>query len=62
MLYDWEPLTIGNHATNFAGLRHCGRGDNMMSICHVISKDNMFKGLPDFIGKTPYNSLPYQVQ
>ena len=24
-----------------------------MSICHVISKDNMFKGLPDFIGKTP---------
>ena len=27
---------------NFDGFRNCGRGDNMFSICHVISKDHIF--------------------
>ena len=25
--------------------------DKIISICHVSSKDHMFKGLPDFIGE-----------
>ena len=52
-LYDWEPLTLGLYANNFGGFRYCGRGDKMILICHVSSKDHMFKGLLDFIGEIP---------
>ena len=53
-LYDWESFTVSHHAANFGGFRHCGRGDEKLSICHVISKDHVFQGLSDFIGRSPY--------
>ena len=42
-LYGWEPLTVSHHADNFDGFNHCGSGDNVFLICHVISKDHVFK-------------------
>ena len=47
------PLTLGYYAANFGGFRHCGRGDKMLLISHVISNDHMFKGLREFIGGSP---------
>ena len=44
---------LGHHVTNFGGFRHCVRGNKMISICHVISRDHVFKGLSDFIGESP---------
>ena len=42
--------SLGHHAANFGGSRHCSRGDKTFSICHMISKDHMFKRLSDFVG------------
>ena len=50
--YDCEPVTLGHHAANFGVFRHCVRGDKTFSICHVISKDHVFKGLSEFIGES----------
>ena len=52
-LYGWEPLTLATHAANFGGFRHCGSGDKIFLICHVISKDHLFKGLRDIMGGNP---------
>ena len=52
-LYNWEPLTLDHHAVNFGGFRHCGRGDKMISICHVLSNDHIFEGLSDLTGERP---------
>ena len=49
-LYDWELLTLGHHTVSFGGFKHSDRGDKMFPICHLISKDHMFKGLSDFTG------------
>ena len=54
-LYDWEPHTLGQHAVNPDGSRHCGSGDKTILICHVISKDHVFKGLYDFVGGSSLN-------
>ena len=52
-LYVWEPITLRHHAANFDGFGHCGRGHKSSPICHVISKDHVFKGLSDVIGRRP---------
>ena len=44
---------VGHHDAKFGGFRYCGRGDKMFLICYMISKDHVFKGLPDFVGRTP---------
>ena len=48
----WESLTlaISNHTAKFGDFRHCGSGDEMFLICNMISKDQVFKGLCDFMG------------
>ena len=52
-LYDWEPLALRHHTANFGGFRHCSREDKTFSICHMISKDHVCKGLCDFMGECP---------
>ena len=52
-LYDWELLTLGHHVVSYGGSKHCDWGDKSFSICHVISKDHVFKGLSDFTGGSP---------
>ena len=57
-LYDWDLLILGHHAANFGDFRPCGRGNKTFSICHVISRDHIFKGLGEFIGETPHSNSP----
>ena len=48
----------------FGGHRHCGSGDIMFLICHVTSRDHVFKGICDFMGKShsrPVTTSPYLV-
>ena len=52
-MFGKQPLTIGQHAANFGGLRHCGRREKTFLIFHVISKNHVFKGLSDVIGGSP---------
>ena len=52
-LYGWMPLTLGHHDATFGGFSHCGSGDEMFLMCHMISKDHVFKGLRDFIRENP---------
>ena len=44
--------TLDHHVANFGGFRNFGRGDKRFSICHIISKDHVFKGLSDAIGES----------
>ena len=52
-LYGLEPLNLSHRAANLGGFRHCDKGDEMFLICHLISKDLVFKGLYDFMGGSP---------
>ena len=36
-------VTIGHQAANFSGFRHCGNWNKTFLICHVISKEHVFK-------------------
>ena len=49
-LYDWKHLTLDLHAANYGGIRHCGSGDKIFCICHLSSKNHVFKRLCDFMG------------
>ena len=39
---------VNHNAAKFSDHRHCGSGDIMVSICHVISKDHFIKGFCNF--------------
>ena len=43
-------LIVCNHLTRFGGLRHFGSGDKMYLICHVASRDHVFKELRNLMG------------
>ena len=51
LIYGWDPFSLGLHAANFGGFRHCGNGGKKFLICHMFSNDHVFKGLPDLKGK-----------
>ena len=55
-LYGYEPITLGHHAVNFGGFRQYGSGDNTFLICHMNSKEHVFKGFCDFMGQSPLKS------
>ena len=44
---------VSHHPTKFHGHRHCGSGDKMVLVCHVISQDHVIKGSFDFMGGRP---------
>ena len=48
-LYGKESLTLGHQTADFDGFQYCGSGDKAFLICHVISKNHVFKGLCDFM-------------
>ena len=43
---------VSHLPAKFDGHRHCGSGDVMFLTCHVTSRDHVFKGLCDFMGKS----------
>ena len=51
-LFGREPLTLGHHAANIGGFRHCNSGDKAFLICHVILKDHVSKRLHDFMDES----------
>ena len=55
-LFGREPLTLGHQSANFSGFRCYSGRDKTFFICHLISKDTVFKGLCDFMGQS---SLKY---
>ena len=42
-LHCWEPLMMNHHATKIGGHRHCGSGDIMILVCHMILQDHVIK-------------------
>ena len=48
-----EPLKVCCHPAKFSGLRHCGSGDIMALVCHVILDDHVIKGLCNFKDESP---------
>ena len=44
-----KPPNVNHHPTNFYGFRHCGDGDIMILVCHVILEDHVIKGLKSAI-------------
>ena len=45
-LFGWNSFTLGHHFANFGS-------NEMFYICHMISKDHVFKGLCDIMGGSP---------
>ena len=52
-LYGQEPIKVSCQPAKFDGNRHCGDGDVMILVCHVISQDYVIKELFDVIGVIP---------
>ena len=57
-LYDWEPLTLGHHAANFFGFRHCGREDKNFQFVTLSQKTTYLEGCQTLKIETPYNISP----
>ena len=41
---------MSDNPAKFCGHRHCGSGDIMVSVCHVILRDHVIKEKCDFMG------------
>ena len=39
-----KPLEVSHHPAKFGDYRHCGSGDRMVLVCHVISQELVTKG------------------
>lgn len=38
--YDWEFLLASDYTAKFGGKKHCGAGDTMVLVSHVILQDH----------------------
>ena len=47
--YGQKPRSVSHHPTKFCGFRHCGSGDIMILVCHVILEDHVIKVLKSAI-------------
>ena len=47
-----EALKVSHHPLNFDFHRHCGSGDVILLVCHLISQDDMIKQERDIMGST----------
>ena len=52
-IYGQELKKVNYHPAKFRGHRHCGSGDIIFLICHVISQDQIVKGSCDFKKQEP---------
>ena len=57
-LYWHKLLMLIQHPVKFGDHRHCGGGDIMVLVCHVISQKHQTKGPQDFEGGTPSSRHP----
>ena len=48
-LYGQKPSNVSHHPTEFCGFRHCGSGDILVLVCHVVLKDHVIKVLKSAI-------------
>ena len=48
-LYGQKPPNVNHHPTKFCGFRHCGHGDIMILVCHVILEDHVIKAVKSAI-------------
>ena len=48
-LYRQKAPNVSHHPTEFCGFRHCGSGDIMVLVCHVILEDHVIKELKSAI-------------
>ena len=49
-------VTLQDHVISDSSVgdcRHCGSGDILVLVCHVISQDSRIKGLCDFVERIP---------
>ena len=44
---------ISHHSAKFGGYRHCGSGNIMVLVSHMISQDHVIKEACDFMGRSP---------
>ena len=44
-IYGWQLLALCHHPHKLCDHKHCGSGDKKFLICHVTSRQHMFKGL-----------------
>ena len=49
-IYRWELLTVCHHPGKCCEHRHCDSGDIVFLNYHVTSREDMFKGLCEFMG------------
>ena len=47
-----NSLVGGHHSAKFGGHRHCGIGDILVLVCHVISHDQVIIGSCDLMGRS----------
>ena len=47
--YEYKLHTVSHLSTNFDSSKHCGGGNLMFLICHMSSRNNVFKGLCHFM-------------
>ena len=48
---------VSHQPAKFGGHRHCGSGDIMVLVCHVISQHHVIKRSYDFMGRNPSKLL-----
>ena len=46
-------MKISYHHAKFGSDKHCGSGDIMILVCHVISHKQVIKGSCNFISRSP---------
>ena len=46
-------MKVSYHSAKFGGHMHCGSGNIMVLVGHVILQDHVIKGSSDFIGTSP---------
>ena len=51
-LYGQKLLKVSHHPATFLGHKHCGSGDIMVLVCHVISQDRMTKRWSNIMGES----------
>ena len=50
---EWKLLAVCHHPDKFGDHRYFDNGDIMFMICHWTSRDQIFKGLCEFMGRSP---------
>ena len=52
-IFGWELLVVFHDPDTPCDHTHCDSGDIMFLICHMTSRERMFKGLCEFMDGSP---------